>query len=104
MLGPHTLLSLLSLVLRISLIHFKIDNLFTMLVARGKYTAEAFQLCHLNETAALLAKSFIALNPIWKAFGIDFPTAYIIMRVKIRPFVQTPFSLVFFSLYQGPNR
>lgn len=65
-----------------------------MLIAKGKYTAETFQLCHLHETAALLARSFITLNPIWKAFGIDFPTAYMVIRMKIRPFVQSPFSHV----------
>ena len=66
-----------------------------MLLSKGKYRILLFELQHVDEAAHLIAKSFIKMNPIWKAFEIDEDYAFKLVRAKIQPCAKYPFSHVF---------
>ena len=42
----------------------------------------------------LLAKSFITMNPLWKAFNVDLEIAFKVIRSKILPMAKVPYSHV----------
>ncbi|KAM3138534.1 hypothetical protein pb186bvf_009286 [Paramecium bursaria] len=54
-----------------------------MLLSKGKYTVSLLEQRHIDETAWLIARSFVKMNPIWAAFKVDLEEAFSFVRSKI---------------------
>ena len=54
-----------------------------MLLSKGKFKVSILEYRHIDETAWLIARSFIKMNPVWAAFNVELEEAFAFVRSKI---------------------
>lgn len=59
---------------------------------------------HLEDAARVLAKNFMASNPVWKHYALPYDDILVIMRGKLLKALETDQSFVLLIYKKGPFR